>query len=113
MRGGLLHGLRGWELMDSEGKVVRLAPGAVVATYREIADHFGLSSPEKGRQKAKRSEWPIEPQNHPADPVRVRVPQAAWEGAPRSRIRAARFRSQGSARRAPLTSEGEEPQAAP
>jgi hypothetical protein len=90
--------------MESEGKVVRLAGGAVVATYREIAEHFGLSNAEKGRQKAKRSAWPAEPQNHPADPVRVRVPQEAWEGAPLSRERAARARMRG----APLgVSEGE------
>jgi len=90
--------------MESEGKVVRLAGGAVVATYREIAGHFGLANAEKGRQKAKRSGWPAEPQNHPADPVRVRVPQEAWEGAPLSRERAARARMRG----APLgVSEGE------
>jgi hypothetical protein len=96
--------------MESEGKVVRLAAGAIVATYREIADHFGLSSPEKGRQKAKRAGWLNEPQNHPADPVRVRVPQEAWEEASRSRARAARFRAQGRERGAPLIHEDEGPQ---
>ncbi len=95
--------------MDSEGKVVRLAGGAVVATYREIADHFGLVNPEKGRQKAKRAGWPAEPQNHPADPVRVRVPQDAWEGASLSRERAARARGRGR----PLKPEGEPPHDAP
>ena len=93
--------------MNSEGKVVRLA--GVVATYREIADHFGLVSPEKGRQKAKRAGWPAEPQNHPADPVRVRVPQDAWEGASLSRERAARARGRGR----PLKPEGETPKVAP
>ncbi len=37
------------------GKLMESASGAVVATYREIADHFGLANPEKGRQKAKRA----------------------------------------------------------
>jgi len=76
MRDGLLIS-GGGGFMDAEGKVVRLAAGGndvVISTYREIAEHFGLANPEKGRQKAKRAGWPNEPQNHPADPVRVRVP---------------------------------------
>jgi hypothetical protein len=69
----------------------------VVATYREIAAHFGLRGADQGRTKAKRAGWSAEPRNHPADPVRVRVPRAAWEGASSSRapLRPARggFRS--------------------
>ena len=52
----------------------------VIATYREIAQHFGLvSGPDAGRLKARRAGWPTEPGNHPRDPVRVRVPRAAWD----------------------------------
>src|SRR3712207_2750853 len=80
-------------------------PGCVIATYREIADHFGLSNPEKGRQKGKRAGWPTEPQNHPADPVRVRVPREVWEGASSSRERAARIRALLAAGRSPCTNE--------
>src|SRR3954470_8015577 len=56
-------------------------PGSdsAIATYRQIAGHFGLESgPDAGRLKAKRARWPVEPRNHPLDPVRVRVPHAAW-----------------------------------
>lgn len=52
----------------------------VIATYREIAQHFGLTSgPDAGRLKARRAGWPTEPGNHPRDPVRVRVPRKAWD----------------------------------
>jgi hypothetical protein len=50
----------------------------VVATYREIAAHFGLKGTVQARVKAKRAKWPAEPQNHPADPLRIRVPRDAW-----------------------------------
>lgn len=54
----------------------------VIATYREIAQHFGLSSgPDAGRLKARRAGWPAEHGNHPRDPVRVRVPRKAWNAA--------------------------------
>jgi hypothetical protein len=59
----------------------------VVATYREVAAHFGLRGPTQGRTKAQRAGWPSEPRNHPAEPVRVRVPRAAWEGALQARER--------------------------
>jgi hypothetical protein len=52
----------------------------VVATYREIAAHFGLKGPVQARVKAKRAGWKAEPQNHPADPLRIRVPRDAWNG---------------------------------
>ncbi len=52
----------------------------VLATYREISGRFGLhSGPDAGRMKAKRAGWPHEAQNHPMDPVRVRVPRSAWD----------------------------------
>lgn len=54
----------------------------VIATYREIAQHFGLTSgPDAGRLKARRAGWLTEPGNHPRDPVRVRVPREAWNAA--------------------------------
>jgi chromosome segregation ATPase len=58
----------------------------VLATYREIAERFGLhSGPDAGRMRAKRGGWPHEPQNHPMDPVRVRVPREAWDEPGRAR----------------------------
>src|SRR5690242_14151925 len=51
----------------------------VIATYREIADRFGLGSPDAARVRSKRSGWEREPSNHPLDPARIRVPLTAWE----------------------------------
>lgn len=59
----------------------------IVATYREIAEHFGLKGPDQGRIKARRAGWAAEPRNHPADPVRVRVPHEVWTGAVQARER--------------------------
>jgi pyruvate/2-oxoglutarate dehydrogenase complex dihydrolipoamide acyltransferase (E2) component len=54
----------------------------VIATYREIAQHFGLTSgPDAGRLKARRAGWFTEPGNHPRDPARVQVPREAWDAA--------------------------------
>jgi hypothetical protein len=53
----------------------------VIATYREIAQHFGLNGPNAARTKAKRAGWEEEPTNHPADTKRIKVPRDAWEGA--------------------------------
>jgi hypothetical protein len=53
----------------------------VLATYREIAEHFGLGTPHSGRTRAKREGWLAEPSNDPRAPLRIRVPQEAWEGA--------------------------------
>jgi hypothetical protein len=50
----------------------------ILATYREIAVRFGLGGPNAARTKVKRAGWRAEPSNHPADPLRVRVPQDAW-----------------------------------
>jgi hypothetical protein len=55
--------------------------GFVLATYREIAAHFHLSGPNAARTKAKRASWKAEPTNHPADPLRIRVPRDAWSQA--------------------------------
>jgi hypothetical protein len=58
--------------------------GFVLATYREIAGHFHLSGPNAARTKAKRANWKAEPTNHPADPLRIRVPRDAWSQAAES-----------------------------
>jgi hypothetical protein len=50
----------------------------ILATYREIAARFGLGGPNAARTKVKRASWPAEPSNHPADPLRIRVPRDAW-----------------------------------
>jgi hypothetical protein len=58
----------------------------IVATYREIAAHFGLKGVVQARVKAKRAGWKAEPQNHPADPLRIRVPQAVWNVGARGNV---------------------------
>jgi hypothetical protein len=65
--------------------------GFVIATYREIAEHFGYGGkhPDNvARMKAKRTGWRPEPQNHPLETVRVRVPREAWDRAGAARDRA-------------------------
>lgn len=62
-------------------------PDYVVATYREIAEHFGLKGPDQARTKAKRAAWTAEPQNHPADTLHIRVPRNVWDGASHARER--------------------------
>jgi chromosome segregation ATPase len=64
----------------------------VLATYREIAIRFGLGGPNAARTKVKRAGWKAEPSNHPADPLRVRVPRDAWDQAAETRNRMARER---------------------
>jgi hypothetical protein len=51
----------------------------VIASYREIAVRFGLGGPNAARTKVKRAGWPSEPVNHPADPLRIRVPRTTWD----------------------------------
>jgi DNA repair exonuclease SbcCD ATPase subunit len=89
-REGALHevALR-WEAATREGD-----SREIIATYREIADHFGLKGPDQGRTKAKRAGWQAEPQNHPADPLRIRVPREAWEAATQARERGLSLRSE-------------------
>jgi hypothetical protein len=53
----------------------------VLATYREIALRFSLGGPHAARTKAKRAGWSAEPPNHPADPLRIRVPREVWDQA--------------------------------
>jgi hypothetical protein len=61
--------------------------GEQIATYREIAAHWRLKGWEDGdgvdaaRVKAKRAGWRQLSRNHPADPVRVAIPQAVWDAA--------------------------------
>ena len=50
-----------------------------IATYREIAAHWGLAGVDVARVKATRARWRQLPRNHPADPVRVAIPRAAWD----------------------------------
>jgi len=50
-----------------------------IATYRQIAVHWGLAGVDVARVKAKRAGWRQLPRNHPADPVRVAIPRAAWD----------------------------------
>ena len=52
-----------------------------IATYREIAAHWGLAGVDVARVKAKRARWRQLPRNHPADPVRVAIPRAVWDTA--------------------------------
>ena len=53
----------------------------VTATYREIAERFGIGI-EGARLKAKRRAvkglWRVLPSNHPQDIVRVEVPEDEW-----------------------------------
>jgi len=53
--------------------------GFILATYREIAEHFKLSGPDAGRTKAKQRHWEIEPGNHPLEIKRVRIPRSEWD----------------------------------
>jgi hypothetical protein len=40
---------------------------------------LGLAGVDVARVKAKRARWRQLPRNHPADPVRVAIPRAAWD----------------------------------
>jgi hypothetical protein len=53
----------------------------VLATYREIAERFRLGSAKAARTKVKRAGWAHDPPNHPADPLRIRVPRGPWDQA--------------------------------
>jgi hypothetical protein len=89
--------------MDSES-----GGSPVIATYREIADHFKLQGPNAARTKAKRAKWEEEPTNHPADTKRIKVPRDVWDGAsetPRSR----RVRGPSPERVSPLSQESPTP----
>jgi hypothetical protein len=59
----------------------------VTATYREIADRFGIGI-EGARIKAKRRAakglWRIIPGNHPQDIIRVEIPEEEWNSLQRS-----------------------------
>src|ERR1700709_1480773 len=50
----------------------------ILATYLEIALRFRLGGPNAARTKVKRAGWISEPPNHPADPLRIKVPRDAW-----------------------------------
>ena len=71
-----------------------IAPeGEQIATYREIAAHWGLAGVDVARVKAKRAGWRSLPRNHPADPVRVAIPRATWDTATPALDRGARSSS--------------------
>ncbi len=58
-------------------------------TYRQIADRFGLATPDAGRMKAKREEakgrWTIDRGNHPGATVYVEIPLEDIPAAPPER----------------------------
>jgi hypothetical protein len=64
--------------VEIEGSAPPESPDHVIATYREIAMHFALGGPNAARTKVKRAGWAAEHSNHPADPLRIRVPKDAW-----------------------------------
>jgi hypothetical protein len=67
---------------DERGHLLLVESGGfVLATYREIAAHFRLGGPNAARTKVKRAGWIAEPTNHPADPLRIRVPRDVWSQA--------------------------------
>jgi hypothetical protein len=66
---------------DSRDNSPTESRGHVLATYREIAERFRLGGPNAARTKVKRAGWTWDPPNHPADPLRIRVPKAAWDQA--------------------------------
>src|SRR5207245_3138647 len=56
-------------------------PDHVLATYREIAERFGLGTVRAARTKVKRARWTHDPPNHPSDPLHIRVPRGPWQQA--------------------------------
>ena len=46
-------------------------------TYREVADKFGLKSPDAARVKVKRAGWKTRPGNHPNATLFIEVPHSA------------------------------------
>lgn len=53
----------------------------VIASYREIAERFGLGSADAARVKVRRAQWERQPPNHPLDPALIRVPKTVWDQA--------------------------------
>ena len=73
---------RGWPTCWPDEPIATFGGETVqkhIATYREIAAHWGLAGVDVARVKAKRARWRQLPRNHPADPVRVAIPRAAWD----------------------------------
>jgi len=59
----------------------------VTATYREIADRFGIGiegARIKTKRRAAKSLWRIIPGNHPQDIIRVEIPEEEWKSPQRS-----------------------------
>jgi hypothetical protein len=76
----------------------------ILATYREIAFRFQLGGPNAARTKVKRAGWVSEPPNHPADPLRIKVPRDAWDQAVEIPTRINRERSRPGIRDTPSPS---------
>ena len=78
-RGDLSKTERGHLTSNERGGIAPNESGDFIpATYREIAAQFHLGGPNAARTKVKRAGWSAEPTNHPADPLRIRVPRDAW-----------------------------------
>jgi hypothetical protein len=59
----------------------------VTATYREIADRFGIGiegARIKTKRRAAKGLWRIIPGNHPQDIIRVEIPEEEWNSPQRS-----------------------------
>lgn len=62
-------------------------PQFVTATYREIADRFGIGiegARIKTKRRAAKGLWRIIPGNHPQDIIRVEIPEEEWNSPQRS-----------------------------
>jgi hypothetical protein len=59
----------------------------VTATYREIAEQFGIGiegARIKTKRRAAKGLWRIVPGNHPQDIIRVEIPEEEWNSPQRS-----------------------------
>ncbi len=64
-------------MADMHGTFGDNTPAKHRLTYRELAEHFGISADAarmKAKRKAKAGRWVIIPGNHPSDTVRVELP---------------------------------------
>jgi hypothetical protein len=77
---GIAPRLTCWGCWMTENRIV-------TATYREIAERFGIGI-EGARIKAKRRAakgiWRVIPGNHPQDIIRVEIPEGEWNNPQRS-----------------------------
>jgi hypothetical protein len=80
----MTHESRDRTAAESSDNISAESRDHVLATYREIAERFRLGSSNAARTKVKRARWTWESPNHPADPLRIRVPKEAWDQAAES-----------------------------